>query len=99
MLCDAVSKLLLVNIRYEDDFIDRLVAPYGVYFSTKDKVLLACTQIENPGKPLDRWEPRNFEVGLMKSVTLTNEGFKPDPRFDPRDPRYQNGFICCIHRI
>ena len=95
-LCEAVRARVLVRLRYKDDVSERLIAPYGVYTSTKDKVLLACTQIDNPGKPLDRWEPRNLEVGLMTSVTLTDEKFQPDPRFDPSDARYQNGFLCRI---
>lgn len=96
ILCDAIADKVLVNLRYRDDVVDRLVAPYGVYTSTKDKVLLASTQVDNPGKPLDRWEPRNLEVGLMTVVRLTNTKFQPDPRFDPSDARYQNGFVCRI---
>ena len=95
-LCEAITKKVLVRLRYDDDVAERLVAPYGVYRSTKDKYLLACTQIDNPEKPLDRWEPRNLEVGLMTSVSLTKSEFKPDTRFDPHDARYQNGFVCRI---
>ena len=96
LLCEAISKRVLVNLRYKDDRHDRLVAPYAVYNSSKGKVLLACTQITNPEKPLDRWEPRNLEVGLMTSVALTDTQFKVDSRFDPFDARYQNGFICRV---
>lgn len=98
-LCRAIEGRVLVRLRYKDDVVDRLIAPYGVYTSTKDKVNLACTQIDNPGKPLDRWEPRNLEVGLMRSVSLTDTKFQPDPRFDPSDSRYQNGFICRVQRV
>lgn len=98
-LCEAMKRLVLVRLRYKDDIQERLIAPYGVYPSTKDKYLLACTQIDNPGKPLDRWEPRNLEVGLMRSVVLTDTEFQPDPRFDPLDARYCNGFVCRIHRV
>ncbi|PPD00483.1 MAG: hypothetical protein CTY31_05030 [Hyphomicrobium sp.] len=95
-LCDAVKNRLLVRIRYKDDHAERLIAPYGVYRSTKDKYLLASTQIDNPEKPLDRWEPRNLEVGLMTSVVVTDTKFQPDVRFDPFDARYSNGFVCRI---
>lgn len=93
-LCNAIRDRNLVRIRYKDDAADRLIAPYAVYTSSKDKVLLAGTQINNPGQPLDAWEPRNLEVGLMRSVTLTDTKFEPDTRFDPSDPRYKNGFVC-----
>lgn len=75
---------------------DRLIAPYGVYTSTKDKVNLTCTQIRNPEKPFDSWEPRNLEVGKMTRVSLTDTKFQIDARFDPRDTRYERGFLCCV---
>lgn len=98
-LCEAVRAKVLVRVRYKDDFSERLLQPYGVYTSTKDKVNLASVQVDNPADPLARWEPRNLEVGLMQSVVLTDSSFEPDPRFDPSEPRYQNGFICCIKRV
>lgn len=98
-LGEAMKKLVLVRLRYKDDIPERLIAPYGVYRSTKDKYLLACTQIDNPGKPLDRWEPRNLEVGLMRTLVLTDTQFQPDTRFDPFDARYSNGFVCRIQRV
>lgn len=95
-LCEAIGRQVTVRLRYKDDFAERVIAPYGVYFSTTCKVNLTGTQIDNPGKPSDKWEPRILEVGLVRSVTITDTEFKPDPRFDPSEPRYQNGFICRI---
>lgn len=86
----------MVRILYKDDRVERLVAPYGVYTSTTGKTNLTCTQIDNPSKPLDTGEPRFLEVGLMRSVRLTEDKFTPDARFDPFDARYKNNFICRI---
>lgn len=98
-LCEAIRDKVLVRVLYKDDVAERLLQPYGVYTSTQDKVNLASVQVDNPAEPLARWEPRNLEVGLMRSVVLTDRSFDPDPRFNPSDTRYQNGFVCCIKRV
>jgi hypothetical protein len=98
-LCEAIAKLLLVEFRYKDDMAFRLFAPYAVYHSPKDKVLVTGTQIDNPGDPLDRYVPRNFEVGLIRDLNVTSTNFQPDPRFNRFDPKFEHGVICAIQRV
>lgn len=95
-LCEAIQSRKLVEIMYDDDVAHRLYAPHAVYHSTKDKVNVSGTQIENPGDPLDRYEPRNFEVGRITSLRVTGTDFQADPRFDRFDPRYKEGIICSV---
>ena len=83
-----------VTLRYEDDSANRLFEPTAVYRSTKDKVSVSGTQIRNPEKPQDGFEPRNFEVGKIRSLQLTDQQFTPDPRFDRSDEKYAHGIIC-----
>ena len=96
MLCEAISKRVQVELCYERELITRCFEPYGVYKSTRDKILVAGTQIDNPNKPRDRFKPHNLEVGKISRLTLTSTVFTPDHRFDPTDSRYANGFICRI---
>ena len=98
-LCEAIRDRVRVKVRYKDDILDRVVEPYGVFTSTKNKVSLVCTLVDNPEDRSAEGQPRYFEVGLIRSVILTDRSFDPDPRFDPTEPRYQNGFICCIQRV
>lgn len=95
-LCSAIAGRALVLIRYKDDYSERLFAPHAVYWSTRDKVNVIGTQVENPADPLDRLEPRIFEVGMIRLVQLTDSKFQPDPRFNRFDPRYQHGIICSV---
>jgi hypothetical protein len=96
-LCAAIARRVLVKLRYDDDVVERTYAAYGVYRSTKDKVLLCGTQIDNPVESLYRFEPRNLEVGKIRSLSLTSNTFIPDRRFDPHEERYSKGFICRIN--
>ena len=95
-LCEAIRARKLVEIRYEDDLTYRLFAPYAVYKSTKDKVNVSGTQVSNPSQPLDRNEPRVFEVGKITDMRITDSVFTPDSRFDRFDPRYKDGIICSV---
>ncbi len=96
ILASAIAKRVLVTTRFENDLYDRLIVPYGIYETVRDEILLVCMQVDDPGKPLDSWKPRNFEVRLMTFVKLTGTKFQPDTRFDSHDARYGNGFICCV---
>ena len=96
-LCAAIEKRVLVKLGYDDDIVERTYAVYGMYHSTKDKVLVCGTQIDHPAEALDRFESRNLEVGKIRFLTLTSSTFIPDRRFDPRDERYSKGFICRIN--
>lgn len=93
-LCDAISKRLLVRLRYDDDTAERLFAPYGVYQSTTSKILVTGIQVENPADPQENREPRNLEVGKIRTLTVTGAKFVADVAFNFRDKRYQRGFIC-----
>jgi len=95
-LCEAIRARKLVEIRYEDDLTFRVFAPYAVYNSTKDKVNVSGTQVSNPSQPLDRNEPRVFEVGKITAIRPTEIAFTPDHRFDRLDPRYKDGIICSV---
>ena len=95
-LCEAVGRRVLVEMQYKDDATFRLFAPYAVYSSTQDKVNVTGTQIDNPSDPFDRYVPRNFEVGLIRGLRLTDKHFEIDSRFDRFDRKFQNGVICSV---
>jgi hypothetical protein len=96
--CAAIRERQIVQLRYKDDVSWRLFAPHAVFHSSTEKVLVTGTQVENPSKPWDRYEPRNFEIGLIKAMTLTDDKFTPDHRFNSRDERYSHGVICAVDR-
>ncbi|PVB61745.1 hypothetical protein DCO57_11275 [Labrenzia sp. 011] len=94
MLCDAITKGMLVSLRYEDDFDDRLFEPAAVYFSTQHKVLVSGFQVANPEKLMDANEPHNFEVGKITKLEITAMDRVAPVTFDRNDKKYCNGIIC-----
>ena len=97
-LCSAIYERRVVQLRYKDDLSHRLFAPHAVFHSSTEKILVTGTQVENPSKPWDQYEPRNFEVGLIRDIILTEYKFKPDERFSSSDERYRHGLICAVDR-
>lgn len=96
LLCQAVAGRLLVELRYDNDLQPRLFAPHIVYHSTTGRINVGGTQVENPQQPLDSFEPRIFEIGLIRTLRLTDTNFRPDRRFDPQDPLFRHGIICSV---
>lgn len=96
LFCRAVTERLLVELRYNQDPSPRLFAPHAVYTSTVGRTNVFGTQVENPSQPLDAYEPRIFEVGLVRTLRLTDTSFRPDHRFEPHDPRFRNGIVCSV---
>ena len=96
LLCRAIAERVLVELRYDNEVPARLFAPHVVYRSTTGKINVSGTQLLNPGQPEDSYEPRIFEIGLIRTLRLTDTNFRPDARVDPEDPRYRNGVICAV---
>ncbi len=93
-LCSAIRNGVLVELTYEDDFHSRAFAPYVVYRTSAGKVCVFGMQV-NASHPNGRDDPRNFEVGKVRSVNLTTSKFERDPRFDLSSAKYRDR-ICPI---
>ena len=96
LLCRAIADRVLVELRYDNEVLPRLFAPHVVYRSTTGKINVSGTQLLNPDQPENSYEPRIFEIGLIRTLRLTDTSFRPDARVDPEDPRYRNGVICAV---
>jgi hypothetical protein len=96
LLCRAVAARLLVELRYDAEVEPRLFAPHLVYRSTTGRINVGGTQIHNPGQPEDSYEPRLFEVGLIRTLRLTDTSFRPDNRFRRDEPQFHEGVICAL---
>lgn len=95
-LCEAIQKRVMVEMRYDDDYSYRLVAPYVVWSPEGGDVCLSCYQVRNPEKPLDDHEPRNFTIAKIAALRLTTTTFTIDPRFNRHDPKYRHGVLCSV---
>jgi hypothetical protein len=86
VLCEAIHQCAIVEIRYDDDLTARRYAPDVIYSSSKGKMLVGGRQINGLAQP----EPKNFEVGKIRSVRVTDDHFTRDPRFNIHDMKYRN---------
>lgn len=98
-LCDAIKKHQVIRISYKGQNYSRTFEPYIIYRSTHDKILLGGTQKKDDSQPLKKPQPHNFEVELISALTITDETFEYDERFDPAHDLYRNRTICVIQRV
>jgi hypothetical protein len=97
LLCIAIRKRVLVKLHFKDYVAERLFEPTVVYLSRKHQPCVTGVQIADPEKPLNNLEVRNFEIGDIRSVLLTEQAFVVDPVIDRFDGRYANGIICSTY--
>jgi hypothetical protein len=95
-ICSAITKRVRVKLQYEDDALARMFEPHAVYHTSKGKVCVSGNMISNPNDLSDELGAHNFEVGRLRSLSLTDTSFIPDPRFNRNDPKYRFGIICSI---
>lgn len=97
-LCEAISKLAVVELKYDDDIQWRTYEPHCVHHSTDDQnqVNVFGHQARNPNKPLDKPASRNFEVGEIAAIRITDAKFQRPREFDRNAPLFKAGIICCI---
>jgi hypothetical protein len=81
----AIREKRVVNLRYDQDILDRVIEPYALYQSTQGKILVFGIQLRNNNKPLTPTEPRHFETVILRSITLTDKHFQADPSFSVRN--------------
>jgi hypothetical protein len=94
-LRQAIRDRVRVQLRYDDDFVTRLFEPTAVYWSSQEQVCVTGIQIVHPTDPSGR-QARDFKVGKITALTLTEDSFVPERRFDRFDPKYDRGIICSV---
>lgn len=100
-LCEAIKRHLIIRLRYKGQNYSRTFEPYVIYHSPadKDRILIGGIQMKDASKPLEKPSPHKFEVNLISALTVTDETFKYDLRFDPTLDEYRNGIVCVIKRV
>lgn len=97
LLCIAIRKRVLVKLQLKEYIVDRLFEPTVVYLAKNHHLCVSGVQISDPEKPLINPQFRNFEIGEIRGVLLTEQAFVIDPVVDPFDARYANGIICSTY--
>jgi hypothetical protein len=96
LMCLAIARRVLVKLVYQGDSNERLFEPLAVYISGEEKACVSGVEIANPDKAPAKPQPRDFEVGLIRVLLLTNDPFVVNADLDVRSAKYTKGIICAI---
>jgi hypothetical protein len=96
LMCLAIARRVLVRLAYRGDSDERLFEPIAVYISGEERAYVSGVEITNPDKAPAKPEPRDFEVGLIRVLLLTNDAFVVNADLDIRSAKYTKGIICAI---
>lgn len=99
MICEAIKRGVAVELRYRnpDGDLDtefRMFAPAAVYISQQEKFCVSGVQIVNPHDLHAGPLPRNFEIGRIVELRLTDKAYPHLAPIEDRDKKYGNGIIC-----
>ena len=99
-LCEAIKEQKVVRLRYKNEFHSRTFEPYIIYNSSTDKILVGGTQTKDDSEPLKPAKKRYFEIGLVNSLSVTDNTFNPDTKFSSFGKEYSSLYVfCAIDRL
>lgn len=95
LLAEAIANRRLVKLHEAgaEDPAAHTYAPHAVYFSKQRKLMVYCLPADDAAEGT---EPRQFEIGRLDSLELTDRPFEPDAGFDKDHARFKNGFLSCV---
>lgn len=94
-LCGAIKEKKVVRLRYKNEFHSRTFEPYIIYKSPADKILVRGIQTKDDSKPLKPAEKHCFEIGLINSLSITDNTFNPDTKFSSFEKEYSSRSVFC----
>lgn len=87
-LCGAIKEQKVVRVRYKNEFHSRTFEPYIIYKSPEEKIFVRGIQTKDDSKPLKPVEKHCFEIGLINSLSITDNTFNPDTKFSSFGKEY-----------
>jgi hypothetical protein len=97
-LCQAISSLAVVELKYKDDRLWRTFEAHCVHYSSADQqqVNVYGEMTADPNEARPKLGSRNFEVGRIAALRITGAKFQRPREFDRFAPLYKAGIICCL---
>ena len=88
-LYQASNERKQCRISLEGEPFPRVIHPYGVCTTSRNKIVLACQQVAGFTKAGRTAGFRNLDFKRLKEVELLNEMFAIDQSCAPNDPHYK----------
>jgi len=97
-LCEAIASLSVVELKYKDDLLWRRYEPHCVHHSSADQsqVNVYGELTADPNTSNLKLGPRNFEVGRITAIRITDAKFQRPREFDRFAALYSAGIICSL---
>jgi hypothetical protein len=94
-LARAIEGRVLVELIYERETAARSFAPQAMFWSPQGGVSVTGLQLFDAAAPAMAGEVRDFEVGRVRLVRLT-ERQHDLPSIDREAAKYRNGIVCAL---
>jgi hypothetical protein len=91
----AIEARVLVEVIYERDTAARSFAPQAVFWSPQGGVNVTGVQLADPAGPASDGEVRDFEVGRVRLVRLTERQHELPP-VDRSVAKYRAGILSAL---
>ncbi len=94
----AIRNKRIVRLRYDLDLRDRVFEPYVLFKSRDGRVMVGGRRVLDENDLFKPPAMRQFEVGLVNNLEVTEETFAIDDRFDSGNLSKSNEIIASVDR-
>lgn len=97
-LREACEGKVVCRLRLKGEDDDRIIHPYGVCFSKKDKLLLVAVMAKGYAENKNQSGYRNFFFENCEHVELLEDTFHVDTGFNPLSDQY-SGWLFHVKKL
>ena len=71
------------------------LAPHILY-TRHDDLFVDAVTVERDGRPPRETKIGTFKLDGLKGIAVADTAFRPEPAFDPNDPKYQGATLFAV---
>ena len=94
LLYHASQQKLACRIQLVREPFPRIVHPYGIFRTSRNRIMLAAWQERGYTKAGATAGYRNFDIKKLENVEVLNQHFSVQPDFNPHDSQYAEWVYC-----
>jgi hypothetical protein len=97
-LREACAGKYVCRVHFKDEPDDRVIHPYGVCFSKKDKLLIVAVLAKGYSESKNQSGYRNFFFENCEHIEALYDSFDVDPGFNPFSDQYSGWLFHVLKR-
>ena len=95
----AIRNRRIVRLRYDLDLRDRVFEPYVLFKDNSGRVMVGGRRVLDENDLFKPPAMRQFEVGLVNNLEVTEETFEFDTRFDSANLSKSNEIFASVDQL